>query len=409
MVRKYKRINRRYFFIALAVLTGLAAILKTGKLKFGKPPISGVEELEKLDKFAVDETIPLSDRAAAKGLLYGAFPQASYPEFSQDFPFQSQFVRECRVFVAGFYWNWGGVRPTEKTYNFAATDYFANFAKENEMLLRGHPLIWYRTTPDWLIDKFIDPATTSKQIKNILIEHIKTVVTRYAGRIHSWDVVNEAINVADGDPYGLRDTKISGINDLKCPSWLDFLGIDFIDLAFQTASQADPQAMLVYNEFGLDYDYPDDEAKRNATLRLLRRLKAQGTPIDALGIQAHLDASRSDQFSPEKLRQFLKDVADLGLKIIISELDVRDRAIKGDIASRDRAVAQAYYDYLTVALEEPAVIAVTTWGLSDRYSWVQKSPRYDGSPQRPLPLDDQLRRKLAWHAIAHAFDNAPQR
>jgi endo-1,4-beta-xylanase len=420
MVRKRKSITRRTFLLILAALAGIAALVKAGQLKFGKESIFETEDLKKPEKpekleqdLVVDETIPLGDRAAVKGLLYGAFPQASEQDFIKDSQFQLQLIQECNLLVAPFYWNWGGIRPTQDTYDFTATDYYAQFAAENEMRLRGHPLIWYRTSPEWLIDKFSNPNTTSEEIANILTEHINTVAGRYAGKIHSWDVVNEAINVEDGREDGLRDTKVSGIKDgdnyVKCPGWLDFLGIDFIDLAFQTASKADPEALLVYNEFGLDYDIPQDEAKRTAVLKLLRYLKTKGSPIQALGIQAHLDATRNDDFNPDKLRQFLQDVADLDLKIIISELDVRDRFLEGDIASRDRTVAQAYHDYLTVALEQPAVIAVSTWGLSDRYSWTKTNLRQDGTSQRPLPLDQQLNRKPAWYAIANAFDNAPQR
>jgi len=282
--------------------------------------------------------------------------------------FQSKLLKECDLLIGGFYWNWNGIRPSASTYDFTETDYFAEFALSNNMLFRGHPLVWYRTTPDWLLEKFNNSNTTRQEIQDILTEHITKVVGRYAGKVHSWDVVNEAINVEDGRVDGFRDTNISGINDEKSRSWLDFLGIDYVDLAFQTAAKADPQAILTYNEFGLDYDIPEDE-----------------------------------------LRLFLKNVADLGLNIIISELDVRDRFLKGDIISRDRAVAKAYSDYLSIVLESPAVMAVSTWGLSDRYSWTKDKPRPDGSPQRPLPLDSQLNRKLAWHAIAEAFDNAPSR
>ncbi|MGL5793014.1 MAG: endo-1,4-beta-xylanase [Waterburya sp.] len=419
MVRKRKSITRRTFLLILAALAGIAALVKAGKLKFGKQPIE-TEELKKPEKpekleqdFTVDETIPLGARAANKGILYGAFPQASHQKFVEDLLFQLQLIQECNLLVAAFYWNWGGIRPTQDTYDFTATDYYAQFAAENEMQLRGHPLIWYRTSPEWLINKFSNPNTTSEEIANILIDHITTVAGRYAGKIHSWDVVNEALDVKDGREDGLRDTKVSGIKDgdnlVKCPGWLDFLGIDFIDLAFQTASKADPEALLVYNEYGLDYDLPQDEAKRTAVLKLLRYLKTKGTPIQALGIQAHLDATRNDDFNPDKLRQFLQDVADLELKIIISELDVKDGFVEGNIPTRDRAVAQAYHDYLTVALEQPAVIAVVTWGLSDRYSWIQETPHKNGTPQRPLPLDQKLNRKPAWDAIALAFDNASQR
>jgi len=409
MVNKQKLTKRRIFILRLFLLAGISTIaLELIKFKLLEhQTFKQNDELEHdFYAFGVDS---LGSRAAAKGLLYGAFPQADYKTFTEDIDFQSKLLKECDLLIGGFYWNWNGIRPSASTYDFTETDYFAEFALSNNMLFRGHPLVWYRTTPDWLLEKFNNSNTTRQEIQDILTEHITKVVGRYAGKVHSWDVVNEAINVEDGRVDGFRDTNISGINDEKSRSWLDFLGIDYVDLAFQTAAKADPQAILTYNEFGLDYDIPEDEAKRNATLKLLENLKAKGTPIDAFGMQAHLDATKNSDFNPQKLRLFLKNVADLGLNIIISELDVRDRFLKGDIISRDRAVAKAYSDYLSIVLESPAVMAVSTWGLSDRYSWTKDKPRPDGSPQRPLPLDSQLNRKLAWHAIAEAFDNAPSR
>ena len=400
MVKKKKVTRRKILFIGLGALIGSIIFPIISKL------INRGSQNEATHNVSLTS---LKNLAASKGLIYGAFVQGSYRTFAQDRQFQSRFIEECELLVSGFYWNWGGVRPAEDTYNFEQTDYYAEFTAENDMLWRAHPLIWYRTTPDWLMDKFNDPDTTSEDIKNLLVEHITTVVGRYGGRIHSWDVVNEAVNVEDGRVDGLRDTNISGINDVQSPSWLDFLGIDYIDLAFQTAHQADPKTILTYNEFGLDYDIPEDEAKRIAVLKLLKQLKAKGTPVDAFGMQAHLDVTKNDRFNPEKLRQFFQEIADLDLKIIISELDVRDRFLQGDIAKRDREVAKAYSDFLSVVLEQPAVIAVTTWGLSDRYSWTQDKPRQDGTPQRPLPLDAQLNRKPAWYAIAEAFKNAPRR
>lgn len=410
MVKKKKLTRRKTLLLGLGTLAGSIAVFIVGKLRSKYSRVS--EKGEERDEFDKNLALtPLKDRAAAKGLIYGAFVQGSYQTFSKDRQFQSNFLQECELLVASFYWNWGGVRPNESTYDFTATDYFAKFATENSMLLRGHPLIWYRTTPNWLLDKFNAPNTTSQEIEKILIDHITTVVGRYAGKIHSWDVVNEAINVKDGRVDGFRDTKISGDNNKKFPSWLDFLGRDYIDLAFQVASKADPQAMLTYNEYGIDYDIPEQEAKRTAVLKLLESLKAKGTPIQALGIQAHLNASMNQRFNSVKFRQFLSDVASFGLKIMITEMDVADKWLPStmDMKTRDRAVAQAYQDYLAVALDEPAVVAVATWGLSDRYTWLKNKPHQDGTLQRPLPLDAQLNRKLAWQAIANAFDNAPRR
>ncbi|MGA9382056.1 MAG: endo-1,4-beta-xylanase, partial [Phormidium sp.] len=115
-------------------------------------------------------------------------------------------------------------------------------------------------------------------------------------------------------------------------------------------------------------------------------------------------------FNQKKYSKFLSDVASLGLKIMITELDVEDDKLPRNIAIRDRMVAAAYQDYLSVVLEQPAVIGVLTWGLSDRYTWLSSyRPRPDKAPVRTLPLDANLQRKLAWNAIARAFDSAPKR
>jgi endo-1,4-beta-xylanase len=146
-------------------------------------------------------------------------------------------------------------------------------------------------------------------------------------------------------------------------------------------------------------------------LKLLERLKAKGTPVQVFGMQSHLYAGEH-KLNQKKLRQFFKDIADLGLKIIITELDATDRKLPADINTRDRIIAAAYEDYLAVALDEKAVIAVVTWGLSDRYSWLPYSEfhkREDGLEVRGLPFDRDFQPKLAWNALARAFDRAPKR
>jgi endo-1,4-beta-xylanase len=142
---------------------------------------------------------------------------------------------------------------------------------------------------------------------------------------------------------------------------------------------------------------------------LSKRLKSSGIPIQFLGIQAHL-GSEYGNFSPEKFKFFLRDVASLGLKIMITELDVIDRNLPYNITIRDRIVAGMYEEFLSAALDEPAVIAVLTWGLSDKYTWYSAyAPRADKAAVRPLPLDRQFKRKLCWNAIARAIDKAPKR
>ena len=386
MLKGQKYLKRRFFLFssALAVIKILSQVNK---------PSQAFELQEEIP--ATSDSYFLENYSAAKGITYGAFG-GKKKNFFDDTEFQSLFFRECSLLTVGFYWS--RTRPSSSTFNFSSTDAFAQITRDNAILFRGHPLVWHQSNPQWLIEKFAESNTTFYEIENILTQHISTVVKRYSGQVHSWDVVNEAIA-----PHEDRS------DNLRITPWLEFLGPDYIDLAFRVAAQADPQAMLVYNDNSLDYDIPKDEAKRDAVLKLLYRLKAMGTPIHALGIQAHLRVKET-RFSPEKLRDFLRHVGSLDLKIMITELDVSDQGLPKDINERDRLVAQHYYDYLTVILDEPAVIGVITWGLSDRYTWLSNHrPRSDGLPVRPLPLDRDLNRKPAWYAIAKAFDNAPNR
>jgi endo-1,4-beta-xylanase len=392
----WQRLRSRRQFLLVGVSTTTAfAVLALGQLKvlsyliytFKTPSKIGDRQQR---KFTVVGKQSLKQRAKNKGVLYGAYPGANGRQFSQDRQLQSNFVRECALMTIGYYWI--GTRPSVDTFNFTGVDYFVKFAATHKLLLHGHPLVWHKSLPDWL------PATLNRQnARQIVTNHIQTIVRRYAGKIGSWDVVNEAILPSDQRADGLRKTH-----------WLQFLGEDYVDFAFRIAAKADPKAQLVYNEYGLEADTPEDETKRQAVLNLLERLKFKGTPIHALGIQSHL--STAPNFNPAKFREFLRQVASLGLKIRLSELDVREENVPMDLNSRDRLVAGAYEDFLSTALAEKSVIAVTSWGLSDRYTWiVENAGRTDRTEMRPLPFDRQHQPKLVWNGIARAFDRAPNR
>ena len=351
--------------------------------------------------------------AASKGIEYGGFAQRSSSALVNDRKFSRIFTREYEIVVGGFFGVTVGPFGSNN-YDFSQTDAFYNFAQDNNLTFRGHPIIWSEFNSPWLVDKFKDSSTTSEEIDQIFVAHVTTLAQQYAGKVRSWDVVNEAIRVEDGRKDNLKNTAKSGVRGEKYPTWLSFLGADYIERAFKIAHESDPNAILTYNDNGLTYSNrfgnSYEEQRREAVLNLLSRLKARNTPVHALGIQSHLEASRNDEFDGKKFRQFLSDVASMGLKIIISELDVRDNNLPRDIAKRDRLVAQAYYEYLSVVLDEPAVTTVISWGLSDRHTWISGfAPRNDGAKVRPLLLDWQYLRKPAWYAVAQALKEAPSR
>jgi endo-1,4-beta-xylanase len=378
---KNRLLTRRHaLHLGLGTLASLGACAKSQFIQ----QTSQVQAFDESTRdFTVEGDAPLKERAAAKGLIYGA--AARKVELTTDVTLANSFIQECGLIVPAWEFRWNWLNPSPDSFNFIQADWFVEWAKNHDMLLRGHALIYENSMPKWF-----GGHVSRQNAEKLMIDYIETVAGRYAGQMHSWDVVNEAINPKDGRSDSLRNTR-----------WLQLLGPDYIELAFRAAAAADPHALLVYNDNTMYADTEDGELRRVAILKLLKRLKSKNTPIHALGMQGHI--WRSYELNPKKLRAFVHEVADLGLKIMVTELDVLDKHLeKEEPELRDRITAQAYEDYLLTVLDEPAVIAVITWGLSDRYTWYNKK-------SRPLPLDAQMNRKLAWNAMARAFDNAPSR
>ncbi len=334
----------------------------------------------------------LKDAAARRGLIYGA---AVEPEILDSDPaFADLVAGQCRAVVPENAMKWNALRPAPGVFDFDRADRLVDWAVRRGMTMRGHCLVWHEAAPAWLPKRLDRDAAI-----DLLRTHIGRVVGRYAGRMWSWDVVIEFLERADRRPDGLRRSV-----------WLEAIGPDYLAISLQAAHAADPAARLTLEDYGLEYDdVPWMVEKRQAMLPLLYDLKKQGTPLHALGLQAHLDGHHPPAFGPP-LRKFLREVADLGLDIYITELDVRDQRIPGDAAARDIVVADVYKHFLDVVLDEPAVKMVNTWGLSDRYSFVAvQFPRADGDPVRPLPFDRALRPKAAAQAMIDAFARAPRR
>ncbi len=338
---------------------------------------------------ATNQTASLKDQAKQLGKMFGSAADRNI--LSQDSNYRKLLIEECSMITPENSMKWERIRPDYDRFFFDDADWLVDLAASHQMLVHGHNFVWHKQLPAWFDDK-----VTTGNMEKILVEHIETVAGRYAGRMHSWDVVNEVIAVEHGRPDGLRLTP-----------WLEHLGPDHIELAFRTAAAADPHARLVYNEIGLEFNDDLSASKRSYVLDLLSGLLAKGTPVQALGIQAHLAADLPLDF--KSLDRFLSDVAKLGLDVMITELDVSDQALPKDVGVRDRMVAETYRAFLDVVAAHEHVISITVWGLSDRYSWLTEfAPRDDGTPNRPLLLDGDLNRKLAWHAASEALTSASQ-
>ncbi len=333
----------------------------------------------------------LHGEAAKKKMFFGS--ATSEDRIISDIPYRTALVKECGIIVPEYEMKWDIMRPSATTYNFADADFMINFARQNGLAVRGHTLCWHRALPSWFAS-----TVNSRNAAQFLTEHIATVCGRYKGRIHSWDVVNEAIEPTDRQTNGLRNSP-----------WFQLLGESYIETAFRAAHQADPAAILVYNEYGVEFD---DTIRTDAIVNLLRRLKARNVPLHALGVQGHIRAADKAKFAAnmQRFRTFLREVATLGLSIIITELDCDDTGLASSITTRDEGVGGMYGDYCSVVMNEPAVIGIITWGLTDKYTALNSTnPRSDRLPQRPLPLDANMVRKNAWYALEYWFKNTMQR
>jgi len=341
----------------------------------------------------------LGTHGAAHGLLYGC--AVNMNALGADAAYAALVREQCRIVVAENAMKWAALRPSADGFNFDQADALVAFAETNRMKIRGHNLAWHQSNPKWL-----EATATKENARDLLVTHIETVAGRYAGRMHSWDVVNEAIHVEEGRPDGLRNSL-----------WLRLIGEEYIELAFKTAREADPQALLTYNEYGIEAETRAGEQKREAVIEMLRRMVARRVPVDAVGVQSHIAAAATaggsqtaDSQYGAGLMRFIAAARELGLQVFITEMDVNDRALAADGPGRDAAVAAAYKQYLELVLGDPAVRLVLTWGITDRYTWLDhEEGRADGKPERPLLFDAAGKAKASFFAVRDAFDQRGQK
>ncbi len=335
----------------------------------------------------------LKDAASRCGLRYGS--DSDVPILTAPARYGQLFAEQCALYAANL--SWRSVAPDRGTADPAREDPNVAFTRAHGLKLTGAHLLWHESTPDWFSD-----LPGAGEAQQAIADHIHAMARHYAGEVFSWNVVNEIVNPREGRPDGLRHSPL-----------LAKLGPSFVDFAFRTAREANPGVLLVYNDYGVEMDRPDHAARRRSILRLLESWRSQGTPIDAVGLQSHLRLDGSI-FDERVYRSFLDEIAGMGLKILVTELDVLDLTTPSDVGQRDREVADMYRRYLNVVLDEQAVIAVVTWGLSDRYTWLtpHSSPdfvRQDAEPMRPLPFDAAFNPKPAFYAMLSAFAHAPVR
>jgi endo-1,4-beta-xylanase len=302
---------------------------------------------------------------------------------------------------------WEYIQPRIDAYAFDLPDRYAAFGERNHMYIVGHCLVWHNQLPGWVFKDAQGNLVSREILLQRMHDHIHAVVSRYKGRIKSWDVVNEALN-EDGS--------------LRQSLWLKIIGDDYIAKAFQYAHEADPDAELTYNDYSLE-----NEPKRNGAIALIKKLQAQGVPITSVGLQGHDNLTWP---TVEQQDATISAFADLHLKVVISELDIdvlprataQDGAevtmnVKGDPAlnpyveglpdSVQQALANRYAEVFRVYLKHRDVVKrVTLWGVSDGDSWRNNWP-VKGRTNYPLLFDRNGLPKPAFDAVIRVAAGSP--
>ena len=313
---------------------------------------------------------PLRDAAGASGRLVGAALFSS--RLGSDASYTGAAGRHFNYVTAEWEMKWDPVQKTPGVFDFSGADRIVEFAEERGMRVKGHALVWHGATPAWVT------ALSPPELRIAVEDHIRTVAGRYRGRVWAWDVVNEAID--DAQP-GLRSTVFSR-----------GLGSDYVAEAFRLARQADPEAQLIYNDYGGE----GLNRKSNDVYNLVRDLKQRGL-VDGVGLQMHVSAASLPSIADIAVN--IRRLAALGLQVNISEMDVRVRDVPGDTAAKLERQRQVYRDVVAACVAEPRCEAITLWGFTDAHSWI------DGffGPDDPLLFDDQYRAKPAFFGVQDAF------
>jgi GH35 family endo-1,4-beta-xylanase len=336
----------------------------------GSPAAPGTPEATPAPGPLYADVAPLRDAAAAAGRLVGA------AVFSSALAGEPAYVgaasRHFSYLTAEWEMKWDPVQRSPGVYDFTGGDAIVAFAEARGMRVKGHALVWHGATPKWV------EALSPPELRVAFEDYIRTVAGHYRGRVYAWDVVNEAI---DDATFGLRSTVFSR-----------GLGNDYVAEAFRLARQADPEAELVYNDYGGE----GLNRKSDAVFDLVKGLRQRGL-VDGVGLQMHISAAAFPP--PADIAANINRLADLGLRVNISEMDVRVRELSGDAATRQQRQRQVYHDVVAACVAQPRCEAVTLWGFTDAHSWI------DGAlgPDDPLLFDEQYRAKPAFYGVEDAF------
>jgi endo-1,4-beta-xylanase len=316
------------------------------------------------------EAEPLRDAARASGKLVGAAVKSA---LLSDARYAGVLGRHFNYLTAEYEMKWDAIERSRGSRDFAGGDAIVAFGQSRGMHIKGHALVWHGSVPGWVA------GLSAADLRVAFEHHIRSVAEHFRGRVIAWDVVNEA--VADNGS-GLRDTVFR-----------QRLGDQYVGDAFRLARQADPQALLFYNDYGGE----GLNAKSDRIYSLAQGLRAQGVPIDGVGLQMHVTAASRP--SDASIAANMQRLASLGLSVTISEMDVRIRDVPGTPEARLDVQKSVYRSIVAVGVAEPRCDGVTFWGFTDAHSWIDAQFGADD----PLLFDDQYAVKPAYYGVLDAL------
>ncbi|RCX19261.1 GH35 family endo-1,4-beta-xylanase [Anaerobacterium chartisolvens] len=314
--------------------------------------------------------------AAKKGMLIGTAVGSNFYS-NPDAKFKDTLQREFSMLVCENEMKFDALEPQQNSFNFSRPDQLLSYAQSNGMAMRGHTLVWHAQNPSWITNGNWTRDTLLAAMKN----HISKVMAHYKGKIKEWDVANECI--ADNGS-GLRGESI----------WRRVIGDDYLDYAFKYAREADPDALLFYN----DYNIEDmGSAKADKAYAILSDMKSRGIPIDGVGFQSHFINGMSSSYL-SNIDKNIKRYAAIGLKVSLTEVDIRIK-LPAD-SSAYQTQANNYGDLMKICLSNPNCTTFVLWGFTDKHSWIPGTFSGYGDA---LIFDSNYNPKPAYNSLINAL------
>jgi endo-1,4-beta-xylanase len=349
------------------------------------------------------KALPLRQAAEHAGILVGA---AVRPEHLSEALYAETLAREFNLVEPEDAMKWEVLRPDAQSFDFTQADRIVDFAAQHRMKVRGHTLVWHRQNPKWLTEG----KYTSSQLAQILEKHIKTVAGHYRGKVFAWDVVNEAFDElhpgqlrstiwADQPGIGPAENAVAEGEEPRAssnPVRSKQQSYSYMERCFRWAHQADPQALLFYNEAEAE----EVNAKSDAIYAMVKDFLRRGVPIHGVGLQMHVENRRVNAAS---VSANIARLTALGLQVQITEMDVSLPIDASGNASPDDLERQAgiYRQIAAACLSHPGCTAIQTWGFTDKYSWIGSHSHH--TQGAALPFDRNYLPKPAYQALQAAL------